>query len=67
MDPYSIYPDLPDEMRCVGRVNWHEILEAIFGSGLGDLPEDTRDKLWEGHKAKLAFPAGLPKGEPITV
>jgi hypothetical protein len=26
-----------------------------------DLPDDTRDALWERHQSKLAFPAGLEK------
>jgi hypothetical protein len=32
---------------------------AKSGSGFGDLPDDTCEKLWELHKHELAFPAGI--------
>ena len=36
--------------------------EATYGS-FEDLPDATRDALWENHKRKLAFPAGLEEHE----
>jgi hypothetical protein len=59
LDPYGVYPDLPEECRQVGR----EYFACSPGSDIwvnfGDLPEATRDALWEKHSSKLAFSAGL--------
>jgi hypothetical protein len=62
LDPYGDDPDLPEEYWTVGR----EYFALSPGSGVwvwfGDLPDATRSALWEKHKSKLAFPAGLPAG-----
>ena len=59
LDPYGVYPDLPEEYRQVGR----EYFACSPGSDIWvsfyDLPDATRDALWERHKRKLAFPAGF--------
>jgi hypothetical protein len=65
-DPYHLnLPDLPEEYN-IGR----EYFACSPGSDIwvwfDDLPKPTRDALWEKHKRKLAFPAGLeglPHGE----
>jgi hypothetical protein len=60
MDPYGIDPGLPEELWSVGR----EYFARSPGSNIwvlfDDLPEATKAALWERHKQKLAFPAGLP-------
>jgi hypothetical protein len=41
------------------------VVSRAYGMGsdmwvwFGDLPDTTRNALWEKHKSKLAFPAGL--------
>jgi hypothetical protein len=58
-DPYGVYPDLPDEYQQVGRAYFARSPGSDIWVDFGDLPEQTRDALWERHKSKLAFPAGL--------
>ena len=59
LDPYGDEPDLPEEYQQVGR----EYFARSPGSDVWvcfiDLPKATSDALWEKHKSKLAFPAGL--------
>jgi hypothetical protein len=59
LDPYGVDPDLPEECQQIGR----EYFACDPGSDVwvsfGDLPDATRSALWEKHKSKLAFPAGL--------
>ena len=61
MDPYGIDPDLPDELECVGRVYFARSPGSDIWVCFYDLPKAIRDALWEKHKRKLGFPAGLPK------
>jgi hypothetical protein len=60
LDPYGVDPDLPEELRQVER----EYFACAPGSDtwvwFGDLDDATAGALWAKHKAKLAFPAGLP-------
>jgi len=58
-DPYGIYPELPEDHQCVGRAYFAVAPEAGIWVEFGDLPEETRDALWEKHSSRLAFPAGL--------
>jgi len=60
LDPYGIYPDLPEEYQQVGREYFARSPGGNVWVGFGDLPPATRDALWEKHSRKLAFPAGLP-------
>jgi hypothetical protein len=60
LDPYGIHPNLPNEARCVGRAYFARSPDSEIWVEFGDLPEATRDALWEKHKRRLAFPAGLP-------
>ena len=59
LDPYGIYPELPEECRQVGRNYFARVPGSDIWVEFGDLPTATRDALWEKHKASLAFPAGF--------
>jgi hypothetical protein len=59
LDPYGVYPDLPEEHRQVGREYFARSPGSDIWVWFGDLPEATKHALWERHKSKLAFPAGL--------
>ena len=61
-DPYGVYPDLPEECRQVGRAYFARGPGSDIWVNFGDLPDETRDALWEKHKSQLAFPAGLERG-----
>ena len=59
LDPYGVYPDLPDEWQQVGREYFARSPGSDIWVCFDDLPKNTRDALWERHNSKLAFPAGL--------
>ena len=59
-DPYGLHDNLPPECDCVGRGYFARAPGSDIWVVFGDLPQGTRDRLWEAHKHKLAFPAGLP-------
>ena len=59
LDPYGVDPNLPEEYRQVGRAYFARSPGSDIWVWFGDLPEATSDALWEKHKRKLAFPAGL--------
>jgi hypothetical protein len=59
LDPYGVYPELPEECRQVGREYFARSPGSDIWVLFGDLPDATRIALWEKHKSKLAFPAGL--------
>jgi hypothetical protein len=67
LDPYGIYPDLPEECRQVGREYFARSPGSDIWVAFHDLPEATQDALWKRHRKKLAFPAGLFDGssEPV--
>jgi hypothetical protein len=58
-DPYGIYPydDVADD--SVGRDYYARRPGSDIWVWFGDLPESVCDRLWELHRHKLAFPAGL--------
>ena len=58
-DPYGVYPDLPDELRVVGREYFARAPGSDVWVWFGDLPAETARKLWDKDKDKLAFRAGL--------
>ena len=60
-DPYGIDPELPEELRQVGREYFARSPGSDVWVWFGDIPNATWDALWEKHRAKLAFPAGLPQ------
>jgi|SRR5215813_12082422 len=59
LDPYGVYPQLPEEYQQVGRAYFARSPGSDVWVNFGDLPEATRDALWKKHRSKLAFPAGL--------
>jgi hypothetical protein len=59
LDPYGDHPDLPEECWQVGREYFARIPGTDVWILFDDLPEVTHLMLWEKHKSKLAFPAGL--------
>jgi hypothetical protein len=59
LDPYGVDPDLPEEYRQVGRAYFARSPVNDVWVWFGDLPDATRDVLWDKHSSKLAFPAGL--------
>ena len=62
MDPYGVYPDLPEECQQVGRQYFARSRGSDIWVHFRDLPDETREALWEKHKSQLAFPAGLEDG-----
>jgi hypothetical protein len=59
LDPYGVYPELPEELQQVGREYFARSPGSDIWVLFADLPTATADALWEKHKHKLAFPAGL--------
>lgn len=59
VDPYGVDPDLPEECKQVGREYFARNPHSDIWVSFQDLPADTRDGLWERHKVRVAFPAGL--------
>lgn len=69
-DPYGVYPDLPEECDCVGRAYFARAQGSDVWVEFGDLPKATEEALWNKHKRRLGFPAGLepffdPDNRPI--
>jgi hypothetical protein len=59
LDSYGVDPNLPEECRQIGREYFARSPGSDIWVHFHDLPEETRDALWERHESKLAFPAGL--------
>jgi hypothetical protein len=59
-DPYGIEPDLPEELRVARRVYFARSPGSDVWVSFYDLPDATREALWEKHRQNLEFPAGLP-------
>ena len=66
LDPYGVCPDLPEEYRQVGREYFARSPGDDLWISFCDLPEATRETLWEKHSSNLAFPAGLTIGTQIA-
>jgi hypothetical protein len=66
LDPYGVYPELPEEYQQVGREYFARSPGSDVWVEFGDLPEATRDALWKKHRSKLAFPAGLMLDDLIS-
>ena len=58
LDPYGI-EGVPEEYQQVGREYFARSPGSDIWVWFGDLPDTTRHALWEKHKSRLAFPAGL--------
>jgi hypothetical protein len=61
LDPYGVLPELPEEYRQSGRVYFARAPSSDIWVHFSDLPDATRDALWNRHKRKLMFPAGFEK------
>lgn len=59
IDPYGVFPELPEECQQVGREYFARAPGSEVRVCFGDLPAATRDALWDKHKSMLSFPAGL--------
>lgn len=59
-DPYGIGWDMQEEIWRISRDYFARAPESDIWVWFGDLPDEVRDRLWEMHKRRLAFPAGLP-------
>jgi hypothetical protein len=55
-DPYGVLPEIPSEYWCIGRERFARSSEADGWVNFGDLPEETRNALWERWKRHLSFP-----------
>jgi hypothetical protein len=58
-DPYYLFEHGDDWDDNIGRNYFARSPGSDVWVEFGDLSGATRDALWEKHKAKLAFPAGL--------
>ena len=58
-DPYGVYRDLLEEERQIGRGYFAAAPGSNEWVHFYDLPKATATALWNKHKSKLAFPAGL--------
>ena len=47
LDPYGIYPDLPEEYRQVGREYFAGAPNGDVWVHFSDLPDATREALWK--------------------
>jgi hypothetical protein len=65
-DPYGLYHLRPEE-QTIGREYFARTPGSNVWVSFGDLPEEARERLWELHGSKLAFPAGLFDGLPPEV
>jgi hypothetical protein len=54
LDPYGVYPELPEELQQVGREYFARSPGSDIWVEFGDLPKATRDALWEKHNVVLA-------------
>lgn len=60
LDPYGVYPELPEEYQQIGREYFARDPRGEVWVSFRDLPDTTREALWQQHKSSLAFPSGLP-------
>ncbi len=47
VDPYEVYPDLPEECQCIGNLNFARAPGSDIWVWFGDLPDETVRRLWE--------------------
>ena len=59
VDPYGVRPDLWEEHWCVGRENFARSPASEIWVWFGDLSEAVETALWQRHRRKLGFSAGL--------
>jgi hypothetical protein len=54
LDPYGIYPELPEECYCVGREYFARSPGSDIWVCFGDLPTATCDALWKKYQTYCA-------------
>jgi hypothetical protein len=59
LDPYGDYPSIPDEGDSIGREYFARAPGSEVWINFDDLPQATRDALWQKYRSKLMFPAGV--------
>ena len=59
LDPYGVNPDLPEEYRQVGREYFARAPGSDIWVLFDDLPGEIASRLWEMHRSRLGFPAGI--------
>ncbi len=59
IDPYGVYPDLPEECQQVGRVYFARSPGSDIWVSFCDLPDETRERLWERLCENCRFPPGF--------
>jgi hypothetical protein len=57
-DPDGIDPELSEDYQ-IGREYFARAPGSEVWVWFGDLPDTTREALWQKHRSKLAFPAGI--------
>jgi hypothetical protein len=50
LDPYGVYPDLPEQCQQTGRVYFARRPQSDIWVCFYDLPDETRKRLWEKHR-----------------
>jgi hypothetical protein len=58
-DPYYLFEHGDDWEDNIGRNYFARSPGSDVWVWFGDLPDAIRDALWEKHKSRLAFPAGI--------
>ena len=56
LDPYGVYQDLPEEAQVIGRVYFARSPDSDISVCFDDLPDTTREALWERDDGKQGFP-----------
>ena len=59
LDVYGVHPDLPEELQQVGREYFARSPGSEIWASFRNLPEATREMLWQKHHRQLVFSAGL--------
>ena len=55
VDPYGVEPNLPDECRCIGRIDFARNPGSDIWVCFYDLPKATRDRLSERGRRGVSF------------
>jgi hypothetical protein len=59
-DPYGVLRDIPDEFQCIGRQNFARNPGSDLWIEFGDLPEATRNALWNKGPTLTPIDDALP-------
>lgn len=55
MDPYGVYPDLPEEYKQIGREEFARAPGSDIWVWFGDLPVEVQKQLRKAHGSSVAF------------